>query len=111
MLMARFRDDGWTVQDVRFGHPYDAVATKDRRMLWLEAKGTETDGATVIVSRNEVDWARHHPGASVLGILSDVTFGADGEVDPGSGTFRVFAWNPDGGTLTPLPRTGRVVRR
>jgi uncharacterized protein DUF3883 len=99
-LMAHLRAEGWTVQDVRFGNPYDAVATRDGRTVWLEAKGTETAGAKVIVSRREVQWARDHPGDCLLGILSDVIFRPDGEVDPTSGIFRVFTWNPDGGDLS-----------
>ncbi|MGW0239901.1 protein NO VEIN domain-containing protein [Micromonospora chalcea] len=99
-LMAHFRDRGWIVRDVRFGNPYDAIATRNGRTLWLEAKGTETKGAAVIVSRREVQWAREHDGDCVLGILSDVVFRPDGEVDPASGTFRVFTWNPDGGALS-----------
>jgi hypothetical protein len=55
MLMEHFRKDKWIVHDVRFGNPYDAIATKDGRRLWLEAKGTETSGASVIVTRNEVE--------------------------------------------------------
>ncbi len=98
--MAHFRDQGWTVRDVRYGNPYDAIATKSGRTLWLEAKGTETKGATVIVSRREVQWARDHPGECVLGILSDVVFQSDGEVDLASGAFRVFIWNPDRGMLS-----------
>ena len=99
--MEHFRKDGWTVQDVRFGNPYDAVATKDGRTLWLEAKGTETSGASIIVSRNEVEWAQAQPGNCILGILSDVTFLPNGEVDGSSGTFRLFTWNPDGGARAP----------
>jgi hypothetical protein len=101
MLMEHFRKDKWTVQDVRFGNPYDAIATKDGRTLWLEAKGTETSGASVIVTRNEVEWARDHPGDCVLGILSDVAFLANGEIDAASGAFRLFTWNPEGGALAP----------
>ncbi|MEV0330776.1 hypothetical protein AB0H63_30615 [Micromonospora echinospora] len=85
---------------VRFGNPYDAVATRNGRTLWLEAKGTETKGAAVIVSRREVQWAREHVGDCVLGVLSDVVFRPDGEVDPESGMFRVFTWYPDGGALS-----------
>ena len=99
--MEHFRERGWIVQDVRFGNPYDAIATKDGRTLWLEAKGTETRGATVIVSRGEVQWARDHAGDCVLGILSDVAFHTDGEVDPTSGAFGVSLWNPDGVALSP----------
>lgn len=100
-LIEHYQQRGWTVNDVRYGNPYDATATKDGATLWLEAKGTETAGATVIVSPNEVGWARAHPGACVLGILSDVVFQPDGEVDPASGTFRIFQWNPDDTALAP----------
>ncbi|MEV8514238.1 DUF3883 domain-containing protein [Dactylosporangium sp. NPDC051484] len=99
-LMAYYRDLGWDVKDVRHGNPYDAIATKGDRTLWLEAKGTETNGTAVIVTGGEVQWAREHPGDCMLGILSDVTFLPDGEVDPATGTFRVFAWGPDNGTFT-----------
>ena len=99
-LMAHYRERGWIVQDVRFGNPYDAIATKNGRTLWLEAKGTETKGAAAIVSRREVQWARDHAGDCMLGILTDVAFQPDGEVDPASGTFRLFNWNPDSGTLS-----------
>lgn len=91
---------GWTVRDTRYGNPYDAVATKLGDTLYLEAKGTESSGSAVIVTPNEVSWARQHPGACVLGILSDIRFGPDGEVDPGSGVFRIVDWNPDAGVLT-----------
>jgi hypothetical protein len=99
-LMAHYRDLGWDVNDVRHGNPYDATATKDGRTLWLEAKGTETSGTAVIVTRGEVQWAREHPGDCILGILSDVTFLPNGEVDTATGTFRVFEWSPDNGNLT-----------
>src|SRR5262249_43924146 len=100
-LMAHYRGCGWTVRDVRIGNPYDAIATKNDRTLWLEAKGTETAGASVIVSRREVQWARDHAGDCVLGILSDVVFLPNGKVDVTSGTFRIFNWNPEGGALSP----------
>jgi hypothetical protein len=66
----------------------------------MSPTGAADPGAAVIVSRNEVQWAREHVGDCVLGILSDVVFQPDGEVDPASGTFRVFTWNPDGGALS-----------
>lgn len=98
--MEHHRKQKWAVQDLRVGHPYDAIATKNGKTLWLEAKGTETAGSTVIVTRGEVEWAREHPGECVLGVLSDIVFLPSGEVDPTSGTLRLFTWNPDHGTLT-----------
>ncbi|MFF5079236.1 protein NO VEIN domain-containing protein [Actinoplanes sp. NPDC000266] len=101
MLEEHFRKAGWTVEDVRYGNPYDAVAIKDGRTIWLEAKGTETTGASVIVTRNEVEWARTHPGDCKLGILSDVTFLPNGEVDTTGATFHVLDFSPGEGSLTP----------
>jgi hypothetical protein len=100
-LMEHFRKDGWTVHDVRYGNPYDAIATKAGRTLWLEAKGTETSGTSVIVTPNEVTWAQQHPGDCVLGVLSDVRFLPNGELETSSGTFRIFAWNPHREALKP----------
>jgi len=58
-------------------------------------------GQSVIVTRREVQWARDHPGECVLGVLSDIRFTEDGEVDPDSGTFRLYPWDPDDDDLHP----------
>ena len=94
-LTHHYEAQGWTVDDTRFGNPFDACASREDEILYLEAKGTVTAGSTVIVSRNEVAWARNHPGDCVLGILSDVEFDDDGTLDASNGTFRAFRWEPD----------------
>lgn len=93
-LMEHYRDHGWTVTDTRFGNPYDAVARRAGEVVFLEAKGTETAGAGVLVSIGEVKHAREHPGQCVMGVLSGIRFGPDGQVDPESGTFRMLPFNP-----------------
>ena len=98
-LMRLYRDRGWTVRDTRIGHSYDATATKDGELLYLEAKGTVSAGATLLVTRGEVAHARQHPEACIMGVLSDVLFLPNGEVDPDSGTFRLYQWDPDTGDL------------
>lgn len=100
-LMEHYDSLDWEVEDKRFEEPFDAKATKDGRVLYLEAKGTVRAGDSVIVTRNEVRWAREHPGRCVLGVLSDIRFTAGGEVDPNSGTFRLFKWLPDDDELDP----------
>ena len=92
---------GWNVTDTRFGNPYDAVATRGDQVLFREAKGTETSGQSVIVTRGEVEHARAHPGQCVLGVLSEIIFDAKGDVEPKSGVFRVLPWDPDTGELIP----------
>jgi hypothetical protein len=100
-LTQHYEAQGWTVKDTRYGNSYDAIATKQGQTHYLEAKGTETTGSAVIVSRGEVNFARNHPGQCMIGILSDIQFLPGDEVDPMSGTFRIVNWNPDAGNLAP----------
>lgn len=98
-LMKLYRDDNWVVEDTRYGNPYDAKATKDGRVVYLEAKGTQLSGVSVTLTRNEVDHARAHPGSCFAGVWSGIKFLDDGEVDPEAGTFRHLPLNPDDGAL------------
>jgi len=93
-LMKQYVDDGYEVEDVRHDGPYDAVARRGEEVVYLEAKGTETDGGSVLVTSGEVKHAREHPGQCVMGLLSDIRFDEEGEVDPGSGTFRTLPFEP-----------------
>ena len=101
MLEQHYRHAGWAVKDTRYGNPYDAVATKNGQTLYLEAKGTETDGVTVKVTSGEVEFARTHPGQCVLGTVSEIRFRDDGVVEPASGRLTTHQWDPDGGFLRP----------
>ncbi|KRE54810.1 hypothetical protein ASG92_24695 [Arthrobacter sp. Soil736] len=99
-LMRHYRDQGWTVTDTRQNHPYDAVAVRGTERIFLEAKGTQSRGHSVIVTRNEVDHARKHPGLCMMGVWSGIRL-IDGDVDPQSGQFEILAFNPDKGLLSP----------
>ncbi|BCW11498.1 hypothetical protein NtRootA4_25620 [Arthrobacter sp. NtRootA4] len=92
-LMKEYRDQGWTVTDTRLNSPYDALAVKGTEKIYLEAKGTQSQGKSVILTRNEVKHARLHPGTCVIGIWSGMRL-VDGEVDPSVGDFRVLDFNP-----------------
>lgn len=92
-LMAHFESEGWTVEDTHLTHPYDAKAIRGREVCYLEAKGTQSNGATVIVTKGEVDHARNNPGRCVIGIWSGITFDGD-DVDELSGDFRVMPFEP-----------------
>lgn len=93
--------DGWLVVDTHAHHPYDAIATRGGETWYLEAKGTVTAGETVLVTRGEVEHARAHRGECVMGVLSGVEFDGD-DVIAGSGSLRVYDWDPDAGALTPV---------
>lgn len=99
-LMEYYRDRGWTVMDTRQNRPYDAEAVSGADRIYLEAKGTQSRGDSVIVTRNEVNHARQHPGLCMMGVWSGIRF-VDGAVDPESGVFRILAFNPVDGQLLP----------
>jgi uncharacterized protein DUF3883/EVE domain-containing protein len=63
MLKARrhYEVQGWRVEDVSNRYPYDLHCTRpDGDELHVEVKGTTSDGATVLLTRNEVEHARMH---------------------------------------------------
>jgi len=101
LLEQHYRDKRWKVEDVRYGNSFDAKATKGKQVRYLEAKGTETDGKSVIVSKGEVNFARKNPSECVLGILSGIRFNADGTLDDTSGHLEIHPWDPDTGVLEP----------
>ncbi|NKG19878.1 protein NO VEIN domain-containing protein [Paeniglutamicibacter terrestris] len=92
MLERHYIDRGWAVQDTRIGNPYDAVATKGTATLYLEAKATQTTGNKVLVTPNEVRFARDNRGQCIIGIVSDILFNPDGSLDDSSGRLRIFDW-------------------
>ena len=99
-LMIHYRDLGWSVTDTRLNRPYDAVAVRGTEQIYLEAKGTQTAGQSVIVTRNEVEHARKNPGQCFIGIWSGMRL-TEGGVDPAAGTFVVLPFSPADQDLSP----------
>ena len=99
-LMKHYRDQGWTVTDTRYGNPFDAIAQRGDELLYLEAKGTQSDGFRVRVTRAEVDHAHTNSERCVMGVWAGIEFDSDGEVDPQSGRFNVIPFNPEDDDLT-----------
>ncbi len=104
-LMETYRSQGWTVHDTRYGNPFDAVAEKDGIRLYLEAKGTQSSGESVIVTRGEVDFARANPGRCFMGIWSGIKFSSNGELDQDSGSFEIIKFEPKCDDLQPISYT------
>ena len=100
LLTAHFVVDGWTVQDTRVARPYDAIATRDDEILYLEAKGTRSDGILVLVTEGEVRWAAAHKGQCRIGIVSNIKV-RQGRVVRGSGELVVHEWRPTLKELSP----------
>jgi len=101
-LMEHYRHSGFTVTDTRYGNPFDAIAQRGDQLVYLEAKGTQSNGSTVRVTRDEVAHARVNAGHCKMGIWSGIRFNGDGEVDPTSGSFKVIPFEPDDDDLFPI---------
>lgn len=101
-LMQHYRDEGWKVSDTRYSGPYDAVATKGGRTIYLEAKGTQNSGEAVFLTAGEVEHARRNGGDCFIGIWSGMRFNDQGEIDDDEGETIIMPFEPDLGTLTAL---------
>lgn len=102
LLEDKYRNEHWAVEGTRHNNPYDAVARKGPLTKYVEAKGTESDGTSVLVTSGEVEWARRHPGECVVGVVSGIGFDAAGNLDATSGTLKTYEWDPNTGGLKPL---------
>ncbi|MCR1161653.1 DUF3883 domain-containing protein [Paenarthrobacter sp. UW852] len=109
-LMAYYRERGWTVTDTRTNRPYDAEAVMGDQLLYLEAKGTQSVGGSVIITRNEVDHARNHAGQCRMGIWSGMRLRPDGTVDPDAGRFQELDFAPEDQDLVPRDFDWRLPR-
>ncbi len=101
-LMQHYEAEGWSVRDTRYNGPYDALATKGYRTLYLEAKGTQSSGEAVFLTRGEVEHARLRRGDCIIGIWSGMRFTESGEIDPDAGETIIMPFEPDIGTLSAL---------
>lgn len=101
-LMQHYRDEGWAVRDTRYSGPYDALATKNGQSVYLEAKGTQSGGEAVFVTRGEVEHARANRGDCVIGIWSGMRFTEQGQIDPDVGETIIMPFEPDTGVLSAL---------
>jgi hypothetical protein len=81
---------GW---DLTVSHPNGAVKH-------IEVKGSIGQGASVIVTRNEVEQARAHPARAVLAIVSEIQL--EGDQATGGHVDLIDPWAPDDDDLVVL---------
>jgi Domain of unknown function (DUF3883) len=67
-----FANKGYECDDHSTNCPYDLLCSREREVLYVEVKGTLTDGAEIILTRGEVEFARRHQGQMVLVILHSI---------------------------------------
>ncbi len=99
-----FNEEGYAVRDTSANRPYDLVCTKGGELLYVEVKGTTTDGEKVILTKNEVEHARAHKEQMVLFILHGIQVddGDDGPMASGGTQRLIWKWSPSDQSLVPL---------
>ncbi|HWW13207.1 MAG TPA: DUF3883 domain-containing protein [Candidatus Dormibacteraeota bacterium] len=92
------------------GKPFDLLCTRDDHQVFVEVKGTQTSGEEVLLTPNEVRFARENKIEMVLFIVHSVS--VDKNADPPhvyGGNIRVFEpWDIDNGELEALGYTFKI---
>ncbi|NQW16052.1 MAG: DUF3883 domain-containing protein [Chloroflexi bacterium] len=97
--MAEYTLEGWSVCDVSGDHSYDILCTQGGKKLHVEVKGTTGPGHSVILTSNEVEFAKSHSDEMDLYVLSEIKMsGKKGQRDPSGGKVtRLKSWKPGQG--------------
>ncbi len=69
---AWFRNAGYEVKDVSSGRPYDLLCTKRQEVKFVEVKGTQEGGDTVVLTAGEVVFIKGHKRECVLCVVHDI---------------------------------------
>jgi len=105
--MQHFKALGFEVERMPQVHPFDLKIRKGRVVRHVEVKGTRTLGEKIILTRNEVEFARENKAKMILFVLHSITLSRD--LHPRGGTpFVVEPWNVDTGTATPIQFTYEI---
>lgn len=99
-----FRRLGFAIEDHHSTHPYDLRCRHGEEIVYVEVKGTQTSGASVFLTRNEVDFARAHRDRMALFVTHSIQLTRDGGgIVAANGTDRVlWPWDVTTGGLTPI---------
>jgi hypothetical protein len=87
------------------GKPYDLCCTLGGKVIHVEVKGTQTAGASVVLTKNEVRHQREHHPNNALFVLYNVQVSTDPEnpVASGGDARVLMPWNiAEDGKLTPM---------
>ena len=98
-----FKAGGYAVEDMSARNPFDLRCHNATEDIFVEVKGTQTPGQTVILTANEVGFAQRHKECMVLFIVHSVRVEEhDGKVLVRGGQQRIIQpWDVDCGTLVP----------
>jgi Holliday junction resolvase-like predicted endonuclease len=66
-------ENGYKTQDMSANEPYDFLATKDGKQVFVEVKGkTSNDPTSILMTANEVKLHKAERGSTAIGIVSSI---------------------------------------
>jgi len=95
---------GYSTKDVGKIASYDVHATKGDQVVKVEVKGTTTDGAGVVLTRNEVNLHRAEHPNNALAVVCNIALDRSGAqpVATGGELVLVMPWEINEGGLIPI---------
>jgi len=108
---AYLEDEGYSTEDVGATHSYDVHAIKGEEVVRVEVKGTTTDGAAVVLTRNEVRLHRTEHPNNALAVVRNIVLdhSSDEPSAAGGELVMVMPWKIDEDGLSAIAyeyRTG-----
>jgi hypothetical protein len=97
-----FESMGYVVEDHSKNHPYDLCCRGSTEFLYVEVKGTQTDGEGIILTAGEVKFARSHKGKIALFVLHSIKVSEDQTVLTNGKRHLIEPWYVAQEHLTPV---------
>jgi hypothetical protein len=90
-------------------NPYDYICEKGGKHFFVEVKGTQTEGKTLILTRGEVEHIRSHTDECILVLVRSVIVSGKGTIRVSGGTAEVKeSWSVRSEDLNPIQYTWTV---
>ncbi|GIW78576.1 MAG: hypothetical protein KatS3mg105_0383 [Gemmatales bacterium] len=97
-----FKSQGYEVEDRSKNGPYDLRCTRKKELLYVEVKGTQTQGEDIILTSGEVQFARRNKANMALFILHSIKI-SEKDKSLTNGTISIIVpWDVDEGNLVPI---------
>ena len=95
---------GFATEDVGATQSYDIHATKGHQVIKIEVKGTTTNGAAVVLTRNEVNLHRAEHPNNALAVVRNIALDHSGDqpVAHGGELVLVMPWTIDEAGLSAI---------
>jgi len=103
-----YLNKGYKVEDVSATHSCDFIITKNGENRFIEVKGTQTSGNTIILTKNEVSLSREQGGNMILFIVHSIAMNKR-SVKKNSGVISIIdPWIVSEEKLTPISFTYKI---